>query len=423
MSERRSPDPSTQFFDVADTTGDVIHLSEWSTSDRHVELSDADKELLETDVNGDKTRLTVHYDEDGQAYFESRQFVGLVSLPDGPTIQITPKAAGDNLLYLLRYSQGVETQTIEETAELRSGGSFVDALAALLTQELEVLRRRGLQKEYQRQHESREHLRGRLNVQRQLQRQEPVATRFESDYDALTTDTTANRAILYATTVLVGLVTDKEIRADLEWHRAWLQQDVSLERIRPVDLERVELSRLNEYYTDILRLIEPILKHEFVENLTVGTQSSFSLLVNMNTIFEQVVERAVTDIADQADWEAEGQARTTNLIQGTPQVRMYPDFLVRDAGTSIVVGDAKWKTGRVKNSDIYQLVSYTLAHETPGLLVYPAQDGDVATTYEVDGQYELTLVELPTNMHADSYSQFVRQLKDAFRSAITSATD
>lgn len=88
-----------------------------------------------------------------------------------------------------------------------------------------------------------------------------------------------------------------------------------------------------------------------------------------------------------------------------------------------VFGNAKRKTGRVKSSDIYQLLSYTLAHETPGLLVYPALEGDVTTTYEVDGQYDLTLVELPTNLHADSYLRFVRQLKGASRSAIRSATE
>ncbi|WP_435101226.1 McrC family protein [Halarchaeum sp. P4] len=401
---------------------DVIELGEWETSDRHVTLTAADRALLESEVNSDKTRLHVHYDEDGQAYFEARQFVGLIALPDGPTIQITPKAAGGNLLHLLRYSQGVDSQPIEETASLKSSGSFVDALAALLTRELTALRRRGLHKEYRRQQEAREHLRGRLHVHRQLQRQEPVATRFESDYDALTTDTIANQAILYATTRLAQLVTDPDLQADLEWHQSWLQQQITLTEIQPGDVERVELSRLNDDYADILQLIKPVLEGRFVENLTVGTQAAFSLLVNMNTVFEQVVERAVTDLAaEHTNWSAAGQVRTTNLIHGTPQVRMYPDFLITQDDTPLIVGDAKWKTGSPKNADIYQLVAYTLAHDTPGLLVYPAQNGSVTTTYEVDNQYPLHLIELPTNYNADTYTDFTTNLTDTLHTAIQSA--
>ncbi|PYZ03045.1 hypothetical protein C8039_12620 [Halogeometricum sp. wsp3] len=117
-----------------------------------------------------------------ESNISARQFVGVVALPDGPTIQISPKAAGNNLLYLLRYAQNVSPTTIEQQTGLGQGDSFVDALAALFNQELQEILRRGLHSEYQTVSSEEKQLRGRLDVQRQLQRQGPVPTKFECTY-------------------------------------------------------------------------------------------------------------------------------------------------------------------------------------------------------------------------------------------------
>ncbi|MFB6361138.1 MAG: restriction endonuclease, partial [Halobacteriales archaeon] len=60
----------------------------------------------------------------------------------------------------------------------------------------------GLHREYLRTSESVTHLRGQLDVKRQLQRQGPTPTKFECTFDELTVDTTVNRAVLYATNLL-----------------------------------------------------------------------------------------------------------------------------------------------------------------------------------------------------------------------------
>ncbi|AAV47207.1 unknown [Haloarcula marismortui ATCC 43049] len=168
---------------LVDAQGDhVIELTEWETSEERVELSPSDEDTLRTEVNADKKRLEYQFDREGRATFRARQFVGVVALPDGPTIQISPKAAGNNLLYLLRYAQNVSPTTIEQQTGLGQGDSFVDALAALFNQELQEILRRGLHSEYQTVSSEEKQLRGRLDVQRQLQRQGPVPTKFECTY-------------------------------------------------------------------------------------------------------------------------------------------------------------------------------------------------------------------------------------------------
>lgn len=414
---------------LVNATGDhVVELTEWGTSDEVVELSSADEDTLDTEVNGEATRLEYQYDRDGNATFRARQFVGVVALPDGPTIQVRPKAAGNNLLYLLRYAQDVSPATIEQQTGLGQGDSFVDALAALFNRELQEILRRGLHSEYQTTSSEEKQLRGRLDIQRQLQRQGPVPTKFECTYDVLTTDTTANQAILYGTVILSRLVADDDLRQELEWHIAQLREAISLRPVQPAELGSIEVTRLNEYYADILRLVEPVLRNLHVDNLDVGQQQSFSLLVNMNIVYEQAIERAVkAAAAKHSGWEATGQARTTNLIHGTPTVRMYPDFVITEIPDvtstaepdTFVVGDAKWKTGSVSNDDIYQLTSYVLGREAPGLMFYPDQDGTVERSYEIDSEWPLQIVELPTADASTNFEDFRQTFEVAVEDALT----
>ncbi len=87
---------------LVDAQGDhVIELTEWETSEERVELSPSDEDTLRTEVNADKKRLEYQFDREGRATCRARQFVGVVALPDGPTIQISPKAAGNKPLYLI----------------------------------------------------------------------------------------------------------------------------------------------------------------------------------------------------------------------------------------------------------------------------------------------------------------------------------
>ena len=79
------------------------------------------------------------------AILTATQYVGVVSLRDGPTIQIRPKAAGTNLLYLLRYAHNTTATTFESQTPFRQGQTFLDALGALYEAELRRVLSRGLQ--------------------------------------------------------------------------------------------------------------------------------------------------------------------------------------------------------------------------------------------------------------------------------------
>lgn len=390
-----------------------VSINEWSSSPP-LELSERDLQMIDTEINASRNQLGYVHNRDGTVSLETTHYVGIISLPDGPTVEIRPKAAGGNLLSLFRYAQGIDAATIERETAVPAGREFVDALAAVFLDELKTVLRKGLFTEYQRTGGTEDHLRGQLDIQQQIQRQGTTGTQFECSYDELTADTTANRAILYATSVLAQLTVDSGLSRSLRRHRDRMRRQVTLTPVDAHSIEQIELSRLNEHYTDVLRLAELVIRGLFIENFVSGDRPTFAILMDMNHVFEAVVERAAREaISEHTGWTVEGQAQVRGLITGGKYpVRMRPDFVVRDeSGTVQLVGDAKWKVGRPSQSDIYQLTAYQLADDVPGLLIYPHQGGSTATQYTVRERFPLQLIELPTDAETASYGEFVETLR------------
>ncbi|SEW35095.1 5-methylcytosine-specific restriction enzyme subunit McrC [Halobacterium jilantaiense] len=365
--------------------------------------------MIESQVDG----LRVEYRRGKQVVLHTDHRVGVVALPDGPTIEIQPKIGDPNLVTLLRYANGAEPTHLSRETELESGTNFVDTVAALFLEELEAVLSQGLRREYVDVEGTEEYLRGRLNVQRQLAGG-PGKTDFECDYDEFTYDTTLNQTILCVANVLSSVVDGTGIAGELREYESRLRRRVTLREVSIEEAERIELTRLTDYYEKVLVLSRLVLKHIYIEDIVAGEGASYSLLIGMNDVFEKVVERTARETVDERDgWSVEGQARTDNLLRGSPPIRMRPDFVVKRHGEPVLVGDAKWKTG-VKNNDVYQVVAYQTAYDAPCVLVYPDNDGAVENDYSVKNGHSLAMLELPTGVNTADVHEFGRENVERF---------
>jgi 5-methylcytosine-specific restriction enzyme subunit McrC len=156
-----------------------------------------------------------------------------------------------------------------------------------------------------------------------------------------------------------------------------------------------------------------VLARDFFEDVTAGSQRSLALFVNMNYIFERIVERAFRAAAkEHDDLVVEGQASIQNIVDGPHAVSMRPDVVVRDhEGAPITIVDAKWKTGSVSSEDVYQLTSYILAMETDGALVFPGHRDQGSEQSSVLDEYALRSITIPTNAPVFSYDDYVDALE------------
>lgn len=388
-----------------------IDLAEHDQSEP-LALSDEDQSFIE-ELAANNGPIDVRYTQKGTPRISTSSYIGVAALPSGRRLNVTPKQTVSRLLTLLQYALDVSSTTVDEETEFTNAETFIDAFGALFTAKLRQLLTRGIRRDYTRIESVETAVRGRLDVQRQLQRPTPVPTDFAVEYDTLTTDITANQAILAATQVLTRLVEGDTLAAALSRQATQLRQTVQPAHVTPLEIEAIETTRLNAHYTDLLELSKLVLQRRFYEDLTAGAVASFGLFINMNTVYEAVVERAVRVGAAtiDANWTVEGQGSLRALIDGPHAVGMQPDAVVLDEkGCVIAVADAKWKIGGDSSGDVYQLTSYMLAEEVPGLLVYPQQD---ATDREsmVLGEHVLRSVYLPTAADVSS-TTYIEQIED-----------
>lgn len=377
------------------------------------QMSAADYDFIKG-LGEETTPLRVEFTHNGQAILKSFQYVGVVTLPSGTTMEISPKETVTKLVWLLQYALNVPSDTIETATELQSAETFIDAFGALFYAELRQLLQQGIRREYRRTQTVSETVRGQLDVERQLQRPEPIPVDFAIEYDQFTKDTVLNQAILAAATELVGLVRDTEIASNLELQRQRLRQQVTPAPVSRNELEAVDLTRLSAYYEDIFTLTKLVLSRRYFDDIRVGERVSYGLLINMNAIFEATVERAFRNAGTKFGLNVEGQATVSDLIEGPHAVAMTPDFAIRtQRGELVLVGDAKWKTNAHEAADIYQLTSYMLADETPGVLVYPSQRGDRVAQSTVRSDFILRSIELPTANPTATYEEYQAALEAA----------
>jgi len=396
---------------------DPLSLAEHETSEPFP-VSDADAEFLKTlGTEYDPAPLTVSFTSDGEAFIGTGSHVGVLTLPSGVQIEIGPKQSVTRLLWALQYAfdTPVDSPTLE--TELAGASSFFDVIGVLFHAELQRVLDQGLNREYTRTQDVQEHVQGRINVQRQLQRSTAVTTDFAVEYDEFTADNLLNQSVLAAVRILLQLVNDDALLSRLRQQEQRLREFVSVESVSLAAVNRIELSRLNDHYETLLELTETVLAREFFEDITAGDRRSLALFVNMNDVFERVVERAFRNAATTlGGLSVSGQASIPNIVDGPHAVSMRPDVLVeRDDGSPVTVIDAKWKTGSVSSGDVYQLTSYILALETPGALVYPSHAGDETGQSRVDGEFPLQSVELATNAAVASYDDYAAAIEQSAR--------
>ncbi|WP_162265519.1 McrC family protein [Haloprofundus marisrubri] len=394
-----------------------ISLEEYETS-KPFEISPEDVAFLESlHATEQVTPLRVSFTSEGKAVIKTGSHVGVLTLPSGVQIEVTPKQTVTRLLWALKYAFDTPVDALDIETEFTSASSFFDVLGVLFHAELQSILQQGLHRDYVRTRSVREHVRGRIDVQRQLQRPSIVPTDFAVEHDEFTADNHLNRAVLAALRVLLLLVRDDALSSRLQYQAQRLREFVSVERVSLSSVERLELTRLNDHYEALLGLTRLILARDFFEDVRAGERRSLALFVNMNSVFEQIVERAFRSVArDIGSLRVSGQASIPNIVTGPHAVKMRPDVLVaREDGTPVLVADAKWKTGSTSSGDIYQLSSYILALETPGILVYPERGQQGEKKSQVMEEHSLRSVELATNTDATTYDEYVAALEASAR--------
>ena len=142
----------------------------------------------------------------------------------------------------------------------------------------------------------------------------------------------------------------------------------------------IPFDRLNEHYRGVVGLSRLILRHSAFESGR-GQVRAAGFLMDMNKVFQEFVTQALRDalgVSPHALCE-----RNIPTLDEDGVVSLRPDLVWREGSSCTFVGDAKYKyigDGNVPNADLYQLLAYVTALDSPGgMLIYAKGEREPAT--------------------------------------------
>ncbi len=332
-----------------------------------------------------------------QAVLKTQHYVGVVQGRCGHTLEILPKtgkvddAKGDNAaaemrLMLLRMLQALPNtpfkmlnqQSLIQLAKLPLLTLFVQqALASIL----HVLQH-GLKRDYQTSQQNTAVLRGRLLVQQQLLHNHSNQARFYSQHEDYVVNCPENRVLKLALDCL-SKITHSASQQQLiqNYMRQLMCVPQSLDACQ--DFKLITLDRNTQHYAPALQWAKVII-NGFRPAVAFGEQPAFSLLFDMNKLFENsVAQQLRQQLPDHWQLKTQQQGATLLQVNNLPQQKLQPDVLLYNAlNQAVAILDTKWKIkigntfNQLKPSqqDLYQVFAYAAAYLPHGgnvCLIYP----------------------------------------------------
>jgi 5-methylcytosine-specific restriction enzyme subunit McrC len=330
----------------------------------------------------------------GRNALRARGVVGVIAA-GGIVLEILPKIdvpgiEGDQaigsirrrLVHMLAVALDLKIDAGQVSALDWQRETLLEILIRLFSVKLVDAVRQGMPRRYVEHADDLPVLRGRLNVTRQFTALAVEPSRLACRYDALTPDIALNRIMKAAVTRLsrVARTTDNQRRLrELAFAYAHIS-DVPAAALRWDD---VVLDRTNERWRELLNLARLLLGERF-QTTSAGGSNGFSLLFEMNTLFEEYVARMLKRALADTDLRVVRQGGRIYCLKTEDQRQVFqtrPDILVKRGDAVLQVIDTKWKRiaaliddpkRGVSQADVYQMMAYGRLYQCSKLtLLYP----------------------------------------------------
>ncbi|MEI4770066.1 hypothetical protein WAX74_10495 [Psychrobacillus sp. FJAT-51614] len=312
-------------------------------------------------------------------------YVGFIQCSDF-SIELLPKVTvGGNascreVLYRMLNEVGyINTNIINNAYVLTSEDDLLELFAAYYAHTLIEELHRGITSCYVQVEQNLLTLKGSLLVHQHIRenvgRNKPYQAYCE--YEERTVDNKLNQLFKTTTKLLLKIVTRVETQIILQ-QVMYLLDDVSNRAITSNDAQSVILDRTNNRYEIPLELAKLFLQRQ-VSTFSQNTSASFSILFEMNDLFEKYIAQLMSFAIDSNVYEQHiGHRLLINERTKRGIFQLRPDLVIENDNSQIVI-DTKWK--RLKNinrkgvqrDDLYQMYAYVTRYKKAkaAILLYP----------------------------------------------------
>lgn len=350
---------------------------------------------------------------DRHTHLQAQQVVGVLTAP-GVTLEILPKidslgaaATRHNLVHMLATVCDLKLASGAITDLGWQPHDLLEILIRLFCDQLFAAVRRGLPRRYIDEAADLTTLRGRLDLQRQFTALAVSPQKLACRYQALSSDIALNRIMKAAVCRLSSLARAPENQRRIA-ELLFAFADVSDTPFDRLPWESVVLDRTNIAWESLLNFARLILGRRF-QTTSTGGGRGFSLVFEMNTLFEEYIGRMVRRALMGSGLEVRLQGPANHVLaeeSGTLRFATRPDVVVSREGVPVLIIDTKWKRlagaaddskQGVEQADVYQMIAYSRVYECRRLmLLYPHHSGVGAEegrfrTYRIRGDEDAKL--------------------------------
>jgi 5-methylcytosine-specific restriction enzyme subunit McrC len=330
-----------------------------------------DEDIAVLDELKEKYGIRHFFDKNNSLIIESNQNIGSVQLPNlDHRINITPKMfknKKDSLIdtsVFLFFANNINIKKfMKDQKNFFESDSehLVHPLHIDLITKCEELLNKGLLKSYVVNTENISAVRGKLLFQQQMVNDLMRKPKFFCEYDELEYDSTENRVLLQAMTIVerTSKITYWKMKAlDLAQKLSGVVNKVNVSKPERQMMMR-SYNRQNSRYKEIHQTCERLIEQEGVGNIYSGERSVVPIFYNMNNEFERFVENLFLKYYEMPSWvKTQSSAISWNReIKDTR--RMRPDIIIQDDNGNVKhIIDTKYKDHELTPGDLYQIGFY-----------------------------------------------------------------
>ncbi len=373
---------------------DPIILKEYESSDP-IFLGNTDIDFIQTNL---KNIISLEIKSQSKYVIHASQHVGSIKFPESlQEIIINPKVDTANFFKMLYAAKMIPEQILDITLHATPGKTLVDLLANIFITATNKIIGTGLYRNYIVLEEQLSSIRGRPLIVKNIYSGVTAVTKPWCEYDELSFDVIENRTILYCCQILLGIVSDDDLKKSLVTIRnIMLNQGITLTPVAAYDLEKITLQRLNKNYEKILELCKFILYWRWYHDFNDNKIPIPAFFVDMNSLFEKFVYETLKENLN--DFTIAFQEKNPNVLENikdyddkqksvrVPPIK--PDIILRKNNKKLVI-DTKYKKNAKNSGDFYQATIYSLVHNCDTLLLFPEMERELSDGFEIQKIDEL----------------------------------
>lgn len=364
-----------------------------------------------------------------------RQFCGVVQIQQLLQIEVlpkvfphqTPEQQRTTLIEMLDTAGDVEGLLTQQASLDTRSHRLLDVFIRHFLKLLEAQLQQGLLRDYQDVEDNLNQVRGRIDLIRQQRENLFKPQRIACRFNELVVDTPVNRLLHSALLCMMSLATSPVLRQRINSMRMRFSGVGVIHKGE--QLPRAEdLNRMQRRYAKVVELARLLIQGHYLD-ARAGQQSVYSLLFDMNQLFEHFVATKLRPFARRSGLRLMEQGPRRYLgseSTGQQRLQMRPDITLLDNMKSPVsILDAKWKLLESNNplaslapADMYQLSTYASAYRCEHVvLLYPEQagfQGEHRMTLNLEKPITLTVLAVPLSATRNVFNQdlFYNQLSE-----------